>query len=145
MCVFIDAILSLSGSIDGHLACIHILATVNSAAVSVVHSFSCVRLWGDPMACSPPGSSIHGISQARIMEWVAISFSGDFPNPGIEPAFPALQVDSLLLSYQGSHPFTKVSVKKKIVKTRKKSFYHMLLFLSNKRNFFSCPRTSFFF
>ena len=27
------------------------------------------------MGCSPPGSSVHGISQARILEWVAISFS----------------------------------------------------------------------
>ena len=30
---------------------------------------------GDPMDCSQPGSSIHGILQARILEWVAISFS----------------------------------------------------------------------
>ena len=29
----------------------------------------------DPMDCSPPGSSVHGISQARILEWVAIPFS----------------------------------------------------------------------
>ena len=29
----------------------------------------------DPMDCIPPGSSIHGIFQARILEWVAISFS----------------------------------------------------------------------
>ena len=29
----------------------------------------------DPMACGPPGSSVHGISQARILEWVAIAFS----------------------------------------------------------------------
>ena len=29
----------------------------------------------DPMDCSLPGSSVHGILQARIMEWVAISFS----------------------------------------------------------------------
>ena len=29
----------------------------------------------DPMGCSPPGSSVHGIFQARILEWVAISFS----------------------------------------------------------------------
>ena len=29
----------------------------------------------DPMDCSPPGSSVHGLSQARILEWVAISFS----------------------------------------------------------------------
>ena len=35
---------------------------------------SCPTLW-DPMDCSPPGSSVHGISQARILEWVAISFS----------------------------------------------------------------------
>ena len=34
----------------------------------------CVTLW-DPMDCSPPGSSVHGISQARILEWVAIPFS----------------------------------------------------------------------
>ena len=36
-----------------------------------------------------------GIFQARILEWVAIPFSGDLPNPGIEPKFPALQADSL--------------------------------------------------
>ena len=35
----------------------------------------------DPMDCSPPGSSIHGISQARILEWVAISFSGGSSQP----------------------------------------------------------------
>ena len=29
----------------------------------------------DPIDCSPPGSSVHGILQARILEWVAISFS----------------------------------------------------------------------
>ena len=29
----------------------------------------------NPMDCSPPGSSVHGILQARILEWVAISFS----------------------------------------------------------------------
>ena len=29
----------------------------------------------DPMDCSPPGSSVHGISQARVLEWVAIAFS----------------------------------------------------------------------
>ena len=34
---------------------------------------SCLTLT-DPIDCSPPGSSVHGISQARILEWVAISF-----------------------------------------------------------------------
>ena len=38
----------------------------------------------DPLDCSPPGSSIHGILQARILEWVTIPFSMDLPNPGID-------------------------------------------------------------
>jgi len=38
------------------------------------------------MNCGPPGSSVHGISQARMLEWVAISYLGDLPNPGIKPA-----------------------------------------------------------
>ena len=37
---------------------------------------SCLTL-SDPMDCSPPGSSIHGIFQARVLEWVAIAFSSD--------------------------------------------------------------------
>ena len=45
-----------------------------------VKSLSRVRLC-DPMGCSPPGSSIHGILQARILEWVAISFSRGFSRP----------------------------------------------------------------
>jgi len=42
--------------------------------IIVVKSLSCVWFFSDPMDCSPPGSSVHGISQARILEWVAISF-----------------------------------------------------------------------
>ena len=49
----------------------------------------------DPMDYSPPGSSVHGVSQARILEWVAISPPGDLPDPDIEPRSPALQADSL--------------------------------------------------
>ena len=52
--------------------------------------------------CSPPGSSVHGILQARILEWVAISSPGDLPDLGIEPGSSGLQVDPLSLSYQGS-------------------------------------------
>ena len=39
-----------------------------------VHTQSCQTLC-DSMDCSPPGSSVHGIFQVRILEWVAISFS----------------------------------------------------------------------
>ena len=49
-----------------------------------------------PMDYSPPGSSVHGISQARKLEWVALIPPGDLPNPGIEPATPALQVGAEL-------------------------------------------------
>ena len=59
-----------------------------------VKSLSRVRLC-DPMDCSLPGSSIHGIFQPRVLEWVAISFSRDLPNPGIEPGSPALHADAL--------------------------------------------------
>ena len=38
--------------------------------------------------CSPPGSPVHGIFQARILEWAAISKSRGSPDPGIEPASP---------------------------------------------------------
>ena len=49
----------------------------------------------DPMDCTPPGSSVHGVLQARVLEWAAIPFSRDLPNPGIKPRSPALQADSL--------------------------------------------------
>ena len=44
----------------------------------------------DPTGCSPPGSSVHGISQTRVLEWVAIPPSGGLPDPGIKPMSPAL-------------------------------------------------------
>ena len=44
---------------------------------------------------SPPGSFVHGILQASILEWVAIPSPGDLPDPGIELRSPALQADSL--------------------------------------------------
>ena len=45
--------------------------------------------------------SVHEIFQARILEWVAISFSWDLPNPGIKPGSPALQADYLPTEPQG--------------------------------------------
>ena len=54
------------------------------------------------MDCSLPGSSVHGISQARILEWVAIAFSGDLHNPGIEPRCPTLQADLVITKISGA-------------------------------------------
>ena len=47
------------------------------------------------MDCSPAGSSVCGILQARILEWVAMPSSRGSPNPGIEPRSSTLQADSL--------------------------------------------------
>ena len=51
---------------------------------------------------------VHGILRARILEWVAFPFSGDLPNPGIEPGSPALQEDSLPAGPQGEPKNTGV-------------------------------------
>ena len=57
--------------------------------VVTVWSHSSVRLC-DLMGFSPPGSSVHGILYARILEWVAISLSRDLSDSGIKPTSPAL-------------------------------------------------------
>ena len=56
----------------------------------------------NPMNYNPPGFSVHGILQARILEWVPIAFSRGSSRPRIEPGFPALQANSLPQSHQGS-------------------------------------------
>ena len=48
----------------------------------------------DSMDCRPAGSSVHGILQARILEWVAFP-SRDLPNTELKPRSPAWQADSL--------------------------------------------------
>ena len=47
----------------------------------------------DPLDCSLPGSSVDGILQARILEWVAILFSRGSSRPGFKPRSPSLQAD----------------------------------------------------
>ena len=64
---------------------------------------SSLWLFCDPVDCSPPGSSVHGISQARILEWVPFPPPGDLP-ARIAPStlvFPAL-AGSLPLHHLGS-------------------------------------------
>ena len=68
-----------------------------------MHAQSCLTLC-DPMDCSLPGSSPRGIFQARILEWVAISFSWQSSRYGIKPVFPgspALQAGSIPLEPLG--------------------------------------------
>ena len=73
--------------------------------VVFVQSLSRVQLFCDPMDCSLPCGSVHGILQARILEWVAIPFSrgSSWPRDGIRVS--SLAGDSLPLSHQRSPKF----------------------------------------
>ena len=57
-----------------------------------------------------PGFSVHGIFQARILEWLPFPSPGDLPNPGIKPRSPALQADSLPSEPPGNMTRNKQSV-----------------------------------
>ena len=57
-------------------------------------ALSCVCLFCNPMDYSSPGSSVHGISLARMLEWIVISFSRESSDPGIELMSPAWQVET---------------------------------------------------
>ena len=73
----------------------------STAYLTLIHVCLCAQLLQlcltvcDRMDCSPPGSSVHRISQARILEWVASPPPGDLPNLEVEPVSSALQVNSL--------------------------------------------------
>ena len=71
----------------------------------------------DTMDCSQPGSSVHGIFQARILEWVPFPSPGDLSNPGMEPGSCTLQADSL----QSEKP----PGKPKALLSKSHSFLHM--------------------
>ena len=67
------------------------------------------------MKCSPPGSSIHGTSQASILEWVAFPSPRDLSKPGIKPASPALEglsfiAGRLFTTEPPEKPFSKLGV-----------------------------------
>ena len=73
----------------------------------VVELLSHIWYFCDSTDCSQSGSSVYGISQARILEWVAISFSwGIFPTQGSHPCLSHWQEYSLPLSNQGSPFYT---------------------------------------
>ena len=65
--------------------CVSILERPLKMIVTQLHLTLC-----SPMDCSSPVSAVHGILQAGILEWVAIPFSKDLPEPGIQPWSPAL-------------------------------------------------------
>ena len=58
--------------------------------------------------CDPIDYTVHGILQARVLEWVAFPSPGELPNPWIEPRSPSLQADSLPTEPQGKPKNTGV-------------------------------------
>ena len=60
----------------------------NSPCVCVRSAAKSCPTLCNPIDNSPPGSCVHGIIQAKILEWVAISFSGDLLHQGIKPTSP---------------------------------------------------------
>ena len=62
---------------------------------------SCAQLWPtlcNPMDCGPPGSSVHGILQARILEWVAMSFTRVSSRPRNQIWVSCITSEALALS-----------------------------------------------
>ena len=95
---------------------------------------SCLTLC-NPMDGSPPGSSVHGILQARILEWISIPFSRgssqpeDPPDPGMEHGSPALHADSLPSEPPGIPVFRNDPKLHPIIKlTRKRPWRRILTF-----------------
>ena len=75
-----------------------------------------------PTFCSTMDCRVHGILQARILEWVAFPFSRGSFQPGIEPRSPALLADSLLAELQGKPRNTEMgslSLLQRVFQTQK--------------------------
>ena len=68
---------------------------------SVLVAQLCLTLC-DPMDCSQPGSSVHGIFQQGYWSGLPFPSSWDLPDPGIEPQSPALKTDSLPTGLPGN-------------------------------------------
>ena len=82
-----------------------------AAAAAAAKSLQLCPTLCDPIDGSPPGSPVPGILQARILDWVAISFSGDLPNPGIKLKSPALQADALTSEPSGKQDLLELTPK----------------------------------
>ena len=89
----------------------------------------------DPMDCSLPSSFVHGILQAKILEWIAVPSPGDLPNLGIEPASlisPALAGSSLSLALPGK-PYRQIQIQIYVYRVRQRQrerqrIIHIIIF-----------------
>ena len=89
-----------------------VLSQSSSLSEGVIVTQSCQTLC-NPMDCSPPGSSVHGILQASILEWVVISFSNNiFYKLFIhhQSSFPKISSDEKKNSASRSNPGTHITL-----------------------------------
>ena len=77
----------------------------------------------DPVDCSPPGLSVHGILQARYWSGLPLPTPGHLPSPEFEPTYHALTADSLPLSQREVLKKGTATVKKKKVSISHKVNY----------------------
>ena len=80
--------------------------------ITVKIAQSCLTLC-DPMDCSLPGSSVHGIFQAIVLEWIAFPSPGNFPTKESNPGLPHCRQTVNHLSHQGS-PILRESLKQEL-------------------------------
>ena len=120
----------------------HLQLCVSSRIGTVLACFViqlCLTLC-DPMDGSPPGSSVHGILQARILEWVAFPLSRNLPDPGIKPRSSALQADSSLSEPPGKPQVMVIVWKDRSENPQKTSPKPGSFFLSFLSCLVSCER-----
>ena len=79
----------------------------------------------NPTDCSPAGSTVHGVLQARIQEWVDILSPGGLHHPGIEVVSPTLQADSLMPEPPGK-PINPTELSAKNPSPKAVTFAHFL-------------------
>ena len=98
----------------GHLHCRWILYQLSYQGSPKICGWYCSNQFSSvaqlcPTLCNPMDYTVHGILQAKILEWVDFLFSpGDLPNPGIELRSPALQAGSLPVEPPGKPKNTRV-------------------------------------
>ena len=110
------------------LLCSHSLHHSAAAAAKSLQSFPTLC---DPMDCSPPGSSIHGILQARVLEWGAIAFSLHQSTPS--QVWSRRKTNTVLdLSYEQRDTASARGIWKGIIQTDIQSFQFPPIFATGK-------------
>ena len=95
-------------------------------SVHVLVTQSCPILC-NPMDCSPPGSTVQGIFQARILEWIAIPFSRGYSQPRDQTLVSCIAARLFMFELQGSPILNKKDYR---VMYENKHKYHRKLFLN---------------